>query len=61
MKQPHEHIAARYCQRTGSPFQADTTFRSKRFPAGAAVMACFLLAPFVWAGIYFAAAALFQW
>lgn len=30
MKQPHEHIAAAYQGRTGSPYQADTEFKKPR-------------------------------
>jgi hypothetical protein len=61
---PHTHDfrhTVRPGEKTGDPFQSDRAFRSKRFPPGAAFMICFLLAPFAWAGIYFAASAFFQW
>ena len=47
-------------EKTGSPFQADTTFRSKRFPPGAGVFIALLVAPFMWAAIIWGFMAAFR-
>lgn len=38
-------------EKTGSPFQADTTFRSKRLPPGFAVLILLIVSPFIWAAL----------
>ena len=51
---PHTHDyrdTVRAGEKTGSPFQADTTFRSKRLPPGFAVLILLIVSPFIWAAL----------
>lgn len=60
---PHSHDyrdTVRAGEKTGSPYQCDRAFRSKRFPPGAAVMIALVVSPFAWAAIIWAGMAVYR-
>lgn len=60
---PHSHDyrdTVRAGEKTGSPFQADRDFRSKRWPPAGMVVVALMAAPFVWGALIWAGVALFR-